>query len=273
MQHLVAKARPGTLLFRSWLEAEALWLRLVASSVGLVALFLMPDHLHLLLRGDGREGLASAMSAYARWRNAQRGEQGPVFLPAPPPTVPLGAVKEWRDERYIHLQACRAGLAQDPLAWPFSTHRDAVGLSLAPVRRPHPEPAWYHHRVSADGTVHPAGTELPVAGGEVLRGTAGVERVGAVVSSLTRTPMGRMRQRGAARGLWIRASRALVDARVAEVADVIEVDRVTVQRRSRGAPGAAIGVVERAVADPRFQGLHEGDLRRLAAWRRYRHHR
>lgn len=33
----------------------------------------------------------------------------------------------------MHPNPCRARLVADPLAWPFSTHRDAVGLAVDPV--------------------------------------------------------------------------------------------------------------------------------------------
>jgi hypothetical protein len=85
----------------------------------------------------------------------------------------LGGYKKIaRQVRYIHLNPCRAALTDDPLRWLWSTHRDVVGAVVDPwidgLRlAPHLGKStcgfedWFHGYVSADPTVHVAGTFPP----------------------------------------------------------------------------------------------------------------
>lgn len=52
-------------------------------------------------------------------------------------------------------------MVTDPLSWAFSTHRDACGLALDPVRKRVPDVHRFHRYVSADPTVAVDGTLLP----------------------------------------------------------------------------------------------------------------
>lgn len=74
--------------------------------------------------------------------------------------------------RYVHLNPCRAGLASDPLSWPWSTHRGLIGAELDPwvtteaLAGALGRPArglgeWLHGYISGDSTVAVEGTELP----------------------------------------------------------------------------------------------------------------
>ncbi len=164
MHHFAVKALPHTLLFRTWEEGLELWHRLVRAAPGAIAICVMPDHIHVLHARDVTASLRAAMSAYARWRNARRGESGPVWQALPPPTTPTGKLKRWRDEKYVHKNPCRAALVRSPLAWPLSTYRDALGLSLLPVRRRAPRPHDYHQQTCRDDHVDDPG--LPVGDGD-----------------------------------------------------------------------------------------------------------
>jgi hypothetical protein len=46
--------------------------------------------------------------------------------------VPEGLMAR-RTVRYIHLNPCRGELVSRPLAWPWSTHRDRLGLAVRPA--------------------------------------------------------------------------------------------------------------------------------------------
>lgn len=255
MFHTAWHAVPETDLFTDWTEARALWLRIVGRVPGLVALFLMPNHLHLLTRQAVSEELHQAGAAFAQWRNRRRGEAGPVWLPASTEEV-RGKDKQRRSVRYVHLQACRARLQRDPLSWPFSTHRDAVGLALEPVIREASDPFGFHRYVSSDPTAVPAGSELPQAPGGVLRGERGVALVGDAVSALMRLPRTELHRRGPARSLWIGAARALVDVPLPELTELVGVTRATPYRTPRP-PLGTLRLVERVCGDPRFAALDE----------------
>ncbi len=268
--HAAVRGAHGTLLFRTTDEARALWFQ-VTGRVGarLRSLVLMPDHLHSGLPDlDAWHDFSEALRAYAMQRNRARGETGPVFEHGALPTTVEGLDKVRRMVRYIHLNPCRAGLAADPLAWPFSTHRDASGFAIPPACAPVRDPERFHAYVSADPSVDPAGTPLP-------RGFAGeraptLDELVAAVAALTRHTTTSLRQDRAARNLLIRAARRLGQARAVEVAAYLEVTPRTVQREG-AALDVALQTVAKVLGDGRFTALEEGDLRRLPTWHRYRH--
>ncbi|MCB9683542.1 MAG: hypothetical protein H6735_00715 [Alphaproteobacteria bacterium] len=259
MFHLVARSADGRFLFRTWVEGLALWRRVLRVAPRTVALVVMPDHLHLLHASDNRLELAQALSGYARWRNRARGERGRVFEPLPS-AIPIGTGdKRSRAIRYVHLNPCRARLVSDPLAWPLSTHRDALGLALPAAIRAHADPEDFHRYVSSDPSVNVDGTELPKAGE-----APDPERVLQAISALTRTPVAQLRCKGPARNLLVGAMRELCPEQ-----PVSQVHRTTAwRRRSIGVPTDRVVSV---LADPRFAPLQHGDLR--AGWREYRQHR
>ena len=270
MTHACSRATNGTLLFRTWAEARALWIRLT-SGPRFRALVLMPDHVHIQLTDAAQLApWAVALRGFARWRNGSRGESGPVWEYRSRPTPIRGRDHVERTTRYIHLNPCRRGLAFDPLAWPFSTHRDAVGLALPVARRPVPDPERFHAWVSGDPSVATTGTLLPRTRSTAVPSWS-LSQVAAAVSALTRTPESALRIRGPARGLLLCAATRLTEASEALIAEYAGVDRKTV-RRAAARCDPRLAVVERVMGDERFALLRDGDLRRDPAWRSYRHH-
>src|SRR5687768_15753019 len=108
----------------------------------------MPDHLHLLHEADVRDRLIHALVGYVQWVNHRRGDHGALLEPVPAAGAALEGDKRNRSVRYVHLNPCRARLVSDPLAWPLSTHRDAVGLSAFPVIGRQRDPYGFHRYVS-----------------------------------------------------------------------------------------------------------------------------
>ncbi len=163
-----------------------------------------------------------------------------------------------RNERYIHLNPCRARLIDDPLAWPWSTHRDRVGLAWPCAVPTRTDPAAFHRYVSADPSVAVDGTLLPC---RLDGGTA--EQVYAAVSALTRSPAERLQLRGPARTLWIQSLRLLTELTQPAIAREVGVCLSTVQRLPpRWTP--EIRLVRRVLGDRRFPALDDG----AAAWAR-----
>lgn len=269
MIHCVARARVGTLLFHTWTEARALWERMKRVP-HLGYLVLMPDHVHAAVESKAVDGFARAMQAYAQWRNRSRGERGRVWRSSAVSPV-RGRQHERRTIRYIHLNPTRKGLVQDPLAWPFSTHRDCVGLALPPIRRSVGDPCRFHAQVSSDPTVDPQGTELPSAPDSSILEQISLEQILAAVSSLTRTPESGLYRRGPSRVLLVRAAKILTGHSSAEIAEMIGVSRWTVTRTPTHFD-RSIRLVRTVLLDPRFALLHEADLRRESAWAPYRNH-
>ncbi len=203
MLHLVAHSVPPGWLFHDWREAAELWRRLEA--LGPVrAMAIMPDHIHYIGRAIHWNAWLGALGGYARWRNHRRDEPGRcVFLPAPPPERLVDRKHLQRTIRYTHLNPCRDHLANDPLTWAFTSHRDAVGLAVPAVVAPNPEPARFHGYVSGDPSVRPEGTPLPY-GLQSMREPS-VAMVVAAVSALIRTVAVDLYARGPGRRLLIQA--------------------------------------------------------------------
>jgi hypothetical protein len=276
MYHYVARALTGTLLFRTWAEGLKLFEMLHGAFPELLSICVMPDHVHLHLpHGEGLRRLRAVMSGYARWRQRARGRGGAhVWAQAPEPES-VSAEKEGRNIRYVHLNPCRGHLVRDPLAWPLSSHRDALDFAAAPVVARHQRPEWFHHYVSADTTVSVDGTALP----ETCFGPVDVFAVRDAVSAITRTlvgaPLGPLGVR-----LFVRTASAhgvLEKMGPASLGAFLGVTRQYVTRLARGAPSRGHPIADRALAacvrvvgDPRFTGLHPGPLVSGAGWQRYR---
>jgi hypothetical protein len=265
MLHVVAHAVHGDFLWRSHEEGLALWNRLLVLRPS--SLCLMPDHVHLMSEHYEHPRFARVLSGYARWRHHHRGGgSGAVWLPHPPPRRPAGRLHLRRTYRYIALNPCRDGLVDDPLAWPWSSYRDAVGLAVSPVIRPVRDPIGLHSYVSADGAVAAEGTALPAPRADVGRPWWGA--LVAAVSALCRVPAARLAEPGHARQLLVAAARELGGMSAVAVARRLGVSRSTVHRE---APVRAelLELVARVVDEPRFPALGSGWLDRRPRWQDY----
>lgn len=265
MLHVVAHAVPADLLWRSHEEGLALFHRLLVLQPA--SLCLMPDHLHLLTERYDRDAFVRLLSGYARWRHHHRSAgSGQVWLPHPEPLRPSGPLHLRRTHRYIALNPCRDGLADDPLAWPWSSHRDAVGLALPPVIRPARDPERLHTYISADDSVAVEGTALPLRRADA--GRPGWGSIVAAVSALTRVPAARLAQPGHARQLLVAAARELGGLSATALARRLGVSRSTVHRELP-VHSELLGLVARVLDDPRFPALGTQRLDHTPRWREY----
>lgn len=270
MYHHVCNAVPGTLLFHTHVEAHGLWVRLLREAPGPIALVLMPDHVHALYGWNVTASLRRAMASFARWRNHRRGADGRVWRTMPAPELVVAGPKRPRVERYVVLNPCRKHLCADPLQWPWSTYRDALGLAAWPVRSAVSDPHGFHAYVSADPTVAVQGTELPTPFGGVLEGAGGLSTLVDAVSAVTRTPIEELRRRGPARTGLVRSARAFGGWPHREIAALAGITQRSV-RRITPVPDPVVRAVGRVLGDPRFPSLRPGDLR--LGWRPYRQFR
>ena len=250
MFHIVARTRHHALIANDAVEMCELWRRIHQAIPGLEALCLMLNHLHLVHPRDVREALAAALSGYTRWRNHRRGEQGPLFeaLPAAQPLADAGKVRT--AVRYTHLNPCRAKLVRDPLAWPFSTHLDAVGLTKEPVRPRHRAAVDFHAYVSSDPSVNVNGTDLPT----VPRGDIPLVALLAATSVALRVPADTaLAPRTYAREVFLEAARAYSGRSISEIARFSGVTERSVLR-ARSVAHAEIAAL---AGDPRLEPLDE----------------
>ncbi len=270
MFHFAAHALPPSFLFHDWREAQALWAGLLALGPPR-ALVIMPDHVHLVTRGLTWESWFGFLRGYACWRNHHRDEPGRiVWLPGSPPEPISDSKHLQRTIRYVALNPCRDRLVGDPLAWPFSGHRDAGGLAIPGVLPTARDPVWHHGYVSGDPSVAVDGTDLPF-GFQGIR-AASPEQVTAAVSALTRTTIDQLRQRSPARTLWMQSLVACTPLSKRAVAQVVGVSHTTINRLEP-APNAVAQCVERIIGDERFPALHDHALTPCWEWQRYRERR
>ncbi len=277
MFQVVARALPGTLLFRSHAEARALWTLLVARFPEALSLCLMPNHLHVdLPHDDPAGGLSDVMGAYARFRNHSRSQVGRVWEQRPETRTPEDADHARRLQRYTLLNPTRAGLVADPLAWPWSSHRDLVGLADSPLLERAPHAGRHHAWVSGDPSVHPAGTPLP----RVLWHDVEWGMVIDAVCAVTRSFPHELQRRGHARTLALKTAWAHDLRDAGALAAAVGVERRGVHAAVDGVPprGAkfadpALAACVTVVGDARFSALFLGDLRGVGGWARskYRH--
>jgi uncharacterized protein YjeT (DUF2065 family) len=270
MHHLTAHAFPPDFLFHDWHEARRLWEGLL--DLGTVqAAVLMPDHVHVVVKTVDRAAWLAFLRGYARWRNHHRAQEGrAVWLPAPPPEELETRAHHQRTLRYVALNPCRDHLAPDPLAWPFGTHRDAVGLAIPGVIPVVRDPTAWHAMISGDPSVDVAGTALPVGLGSMRAPT--VEQVRAAVSALTRTPLADLRRRGMGRTLLIQALVECAGLSCRAVARELALNHTSVSRAEPLPAGLKARLV-RVLGDPRFPALEDGPMHGSRAWRQYREHR
>ena len=169
--HFTAKARrdlsPRSICVDLWSSFQKAFPR----TLGCV---LMPDHFHILLETSLPEHtkltLAHWMAGFARKHFLGQS----LWNPIAPPTAIHDFHHLKRQVRYVHLNPCRRELVRDPLAWEWSTHREAVGaaasdwLDVGTLMKAFKAPPRtfkeiFHQYVSADPSVDVAGTSLPKA--------------------------------------------------------------------------------------------------------------
>lgn len=270
--HLTVRALPHTLLFHDWTEALALWRMLVAAFPEALALALMPNHPHVITRDPrGKQKLAGVMSGYARWRGHYRQQDGHTWQVQPDPVPVEEGDHLRRTVRYVLLNPCRGKLASDPLAWPFSNHRDLAGLGTGKAR---PDAASFHNYVSADPTCDLAGSLLP----ELHRGQASLAEVEAATSAVLRMTPRELRASPRALRLLVRAAWSCENNHVKVLADWAERGPAQIYRLVEDEPQRAnldreplLRAILRAVADPRLPALASPPRLDLTRWANWQH--
>lgn len=271
MYQLVARAPQGQLLFRTNVEARALWACIIATFPEALSLALMPNHVHIdLPHADLGGRMRDMMAAFALWRNHYRGESGRVWEPYPAVRQPNDADHARRLRRYTLLNPVRAKLVGDPLEWPWSLHRECVGFGFTPGFGVERGAAAFHRYVSQDET-NLTGSKLPV-------GTFGGVKVADVVDAVcgvTRSFAAEIRRRGTAGTMFLKTAWAHELCNVPLLAAVANCHRSAVYRAVDGVsrrggktddPQLAACIL--AVGDARFSALDEGDLRKSVSWRK-----
>jgi hypothetical protein len=167
--HLVARAMPGQAPLAD--PGLAWWMmrRLRTAWPEALAACVMPDHVHVLVHANVPEGLrrqlARVSAAFSRHARGRR-----IWQPVPLPQRVPNLLHLERTIRYLHLNPTRAGLVQDPICWPWSTHRGLLGAVFDPWVAPDRLAKtlgrskrnladWLHRYVAGDPSVLKSGTK------------------------------------------------------------------------------------------------------------------
>ena len=220
--HLAARAYHAPMPLSSHAIACWLWPHLRKAFPKALAVVLMPDHLHVVLQvsepSKARAELALALGNCARAR-------GPVaevgwapnrrVVPGERPSAFSGSEKLARNVRYVALNPVRAGLVEDPLAWPWSTHRDVLGCVTDPwvtPKRLASALGWPPLRVAREWHTYVAldagkvASALPVSFAhqpELPFGEVPLSWIAAAAAAATRAQPGQVQARGATRALFL----------------------------------------------------------------------
>lgn len=213
--HLVARAYhlPVTLVDEE--VAHWLWPRLQRRFPLALACVLMPNHSHLVTPASSVESVQHELSALLGSMARSGGVRQEIrFEPLPPVLLDDDPVKLARQVRYAALNPQRAGLSRDPLAWLWSTHRDAVGMVARPwvtadrlaasLGRPHEDFArtWHEYVAREDGILLDA-RALPTPAAPTPFAAYPLEAVADAVAQSMRARVTDIRQRGPVRDLFL----------------------------------------------------------------------
>ncbi len=166
--HLVARTTSGARPFLDRRACADLWNR-IARNFDVVALVLMPDHVHLLTQIERDIALRSFGRVLSAFRLRMHATAIPKLsfewerIPSPE-KVQRDRRHIARTVRYIHLNPTRDSLCGDPLEWEWSTHRDWLGAVTGPCvdrarwaramgKRWPSCTGWLHEYVSSDASV------------------------------------------------------------------------------------------------------------------------
>lgn len=142
LAHYTARALPGRYPFADTALARDFWRRLRRGFPEALSVALMPNHVHMVAPDRGLQGarglgrlLAGTARASERWSG-----RGAWWEPVQRPEVLTSRDKVRRVVRYAWLNPCRPWsyrshrlrLADDPLAWSWSTLRDSIGAVVDP---------------------------------------------------------------------------------------------------------------------------------------------
>ncbi|MBI4705347.1 MAG: hypothetical protein HY744_29935 [Deltaproteobacteria bacterium] len=166
--------------------------------------------------------------------------------------------------RYLALNPCRAGLADDPLRWPWSTHRDVAGAIVDPwidadrlaaaLGLPARGFAEAHHRyVSASGSVSTASTRFPCRAEPVDVAVQPLAALAAAAAAATRTTPADIRREGPTRALFLQLAGRHGWRRTGQLAAMCGIHPASVRWNLRQQPDpAALAAGELCLGDARL---------------------
>lgn len=241
---------------------DVLWRHLERSFPDATSAVLMGDHTHLT---DAFDDEAAARRAVGGLVSGLRRSRGPwsELRWQPPDLQRITTPKiHARAVRYDHLNPCRAGLVDDPLAWPYSTHRDVVGAVASPWvdadrlasalgHRADGFGEWFHRYVSRDLSTNQHGSRSPIVTATSLDALP-IARLIAAVLAATRSRVEALRRRTPARELFLALARRHGWADGTLLRWICGVSKSTIHRHRYADDPPGLRAAELCLSDPRL---------------------
>ena len=261
LSHLVASARRP---FRGLCEpacASWVWSHVREAFPAAVACSLMPDHLHLVAPAEDEAAARAKLARVLRHVGRRFGAHGFDAVEA----FPIRTRKILaRTIRYVVRNPCNDGLTDDPLAWPWSTHRDVVGAIADPwvdtgrladtLAQPHRGFARAHHTyVSRDATKTPEGTPFPAPAVPTELPRHGLPDLARATASALRTNPTKIQTRGPTRHLFIHLAKTTGWTDPRPLAEACQANRTTIWRLTQTPPPPALNAALLCLGDPRLR--------------------
>ena len=215
--HLVAHLTVGSAVDICYpAMARRVWVFLRRGFPDVLCGNLMANHPHLIAEVSdvdwARHRMAKALAA------AVRGFGRFTWEHLPAAEVLTTSSKVRRHMRYVTLNPCRARLVRDPLEWPWTTHRDLVGATIAPWARPERVARVlverndgfverFHRYVSSDRDVAFGGTALPSEPEPSIHAAHSLDEIRLATLAATRGFDGDVSYGGFARDLFLDLAR------------------------------------------------------------------
>jgi hypothetical protein len=216
--HLVASTRGRKPLLLDYEFAQRTWDGLRRAFPEAITAMVMPDHAHVGTPADdedeARRRLARCLARVAHGKGRGIWDEIP-----PAEHADEGNTRNFRRfVRYIALNPCRDDLCADPLDWPFSTYRDAMGATVDPWIDARQLARWlrydpgefhqdFHRYVSSDHKVAFGGTPLPRPARPCHEPTRSLHEIQRAAAAAVRCPPGAIRTRSPARTLFVALAR------------------------------------------------------------------
>ncbi|MBI4699621.1 MAG: hypothetical protein HY744_00400 [Deltaproteobacteria bacterium] len=262
--HLTARAYRLPVLLTEHAVASWLWDRLRGAFPLAVSAAIMPNHPHIVCTADSiDEPRRLFKNVFTGLRRSSNPGADVLWEPLPQAEVVPDVQHLRRLVRYVALNPCRAGLARDPLSWPWSTHRDVVGAIADPwidaerlaaaLGRPVRGFAQAHHQyVSAAPEVSVTGTPFPSpATSQQVAGHPLAALVAAVAAASRGLPED-IRQRTRARALLALLAQRHGWCSARKLAAICAVDARTVRRCWQRSDPQGLAAAELCLGDERL---------------------
>jgi hypothetical protein len=263
--HLAARVERLAAALHTQEVGAWLWSRLRHAFPEAYAALLMPNHLHVDTPAEGRaqarQRLATVIGGLRRSHNpGAQNRWARVELPA---VIPDGK-HHGRVIRYIALNPCRAGLVDDPLGWPWSTHRDVAGaivdpwvdarrLAAALGRSPRGFAEAQHAYVSGDPTVAVEGTPFPGRAAPTRVALVPLTALVEAAASATRATVDDIRRRGPTRSLFLQLAPRHGWRDTRQLAAMCNLSRWAVRRAFRHDNGDGLSAADLCLGDLRLR--------------------